>query len=205
MPGQPQRPTVHRVHQARHCQLGEGRGCAEASPPALGALFRATAQKRYKTIGGCPKEGYKHGDGSGEQGVRGAPRSSGLLSPEQSRLKGALGKGSAPEGGGHGTACQGSGHGPQGRSSGSVWTALSDTGFGLWVVLCGSRAWTSRSLRAPCARINPQPGCPAPTSRPHPEREARAAAQRPQRPRRAELCRAVPCRAVPGPPPAARP
>lgn len=55
------------LHQAWHCWLGEGRACAVASLPALGAAFGATAQKGY--IGGCPKEGYKHEEGSGGQPV----------------------------------------------------------------------------------------------------------------------------------------
>ena len=37
---------------------------------------------------------------------------------------------------------QGSGHGLECWSSGSVWAALSDTGFGFWVVLCGIKGWT---------------------------------------------------------------
>ena len=46
-----------------------------------------------------------------------------------------LGKGSSPEGGwALEWAAQGSGHGTMFPSSRSVWTVLSDTGFGFWVV-----------------------------------------------------------------------
>ena len=38
-------------------------------------------------------------------------------------------------------AAQGSGHGPKCHSSRSIWTALSDIGFGFWVVLCGAKGW----------------------------------------------------------------
>ena len=37
---------------------------------------------------------------------------------------------------------QGSGHSSACRSSGSVWTVLSDIGIGFGVVLCGGRDWT---------------------------------------------------------------
>jgi len=36
---------------------------------------------------------------------------------------------------------QGSGHGPKLQNSMRVWTLLSDTGFGCWVVLFGARSW----------------------------------------------------------------
>jgi len=39
-------------------------------------------------------------------------------------------------------AAQDSGYGPECRSSGSVGTPLSDTGFDFSVVLCGVRNWT---------------------------------------------------------------
>jgi len=44
-------------------------------------------------------------------------------------------------------AAQGSEHSAKCRSSGSVWTALSDTEFG--VELCGARGWTPRSSWVP--------------------------------------------------------
>lgn len=40
---------------------------------------------------------------------------------------------------GMGRNAQGCGHGPECRSSRSVWTPLSDTGFGSWVTLCEAR------------------------------------------------------------------
>jgi len=41
---------------------------------------------------------------------------------------------------------QGCGHGPECWSWESVWTTLSDRGFGCWVVPCGGRGWTQWSL-----------------------------------------------------------
>jgi len=47
---------------------------------------------------------------------------------------------------------QGSGHGPECWNSGSIWTALSDIGFGFWVVLRGARI----GLGDPCGSLPTQ-------------------------------------------------
>lgn len=54
----------------------------------------------------------------------------------QGRGSWGLGTGSAAEGVGMERAAQGSGYGPECQRSGSVWTLLSDIGFGFLVVLC---------------------------------------------------------------------
>ena len=41
-------------------------------------------------VGEHPKEGYKDGGESREQGIQGAAEAPGVLSPEQSRLRGGL-------------------------------------------------------------------------------------------------------------------
>jgi len=58
----------------------------------------------------------------------------------QERCSWGLGKGYAPDGGGHGMGCQ---------SSRRVWATLSDRGVSFWVVLCEATSWTPWSLWVP--------------------------------------------------------
>ena len=69
--------------------------CA-ASPWALRAGLGAVVWEGHNTTIEHPKEGYEDGQGSGGQCVWGAAAVRGVLSPEQSRLRGGLMAAAAP-------------------------------------------------------------------------------------------------------------